>query len=32
MDHSYIPSRAEIKKQAQWLIEDKLKALKKKKK
>ncbi|XP_010607149.1 coiled-coil domain-containing protein 183 isoform X2 [Fukomys damarensis] len=32
LDHSYIPSRAEIKKQAQWLIEGKLKAPKKKKK
>lgn len=32
VDHSYIPSRAEIKKQAQWLIEGKLKVPKKKKK
>ncbi|NP_001034463.4 coiled-coil domain-containing protein 183 [Homo sapiens] len=32
MDHSYVPSRAEIKRQAQRLIEGKLKAAKKKKK
>uniref|UniRef100_A0A8I5N913 Coiled-coil domain containing 183 n=1 Tax=Papio anubis TaxID=9555 RepID=A0A8I5N913_PAPAN len=32
VDHSYVPSRAEIKKQAQRLIEAKLKAAKKKKK
>ncbi|XP_005408612.2 PREDICTED: coiled-coil domain-containing protein 183 [Chinchilla lanigera] len=32
MDHSYIPSRAEIKEQAQELIEGKLKISKKKKK
>ncbi|KAK2120733.1 hypothetical protein P7K49_002119 [Saguinus oedipus] len=32
VDHSYVPSRAEIKKQAQRLIEGKLKASKKKKK
>uniref|UniRef100_G3RFJ0 Coiled-coil domain containing 183 n=1 Tax=Gorilla gorilla gorilla TaxID=9595 RepID=G3RFJ0_GORGO len=31
MDHSYVPSRAEIKRQAQRLIEGKLKAAKKKK-
>ncbi|ELV13140.1 hypothetical protein TREES_T100011172 [Tupaia chinensis] len=32
VDHSYVPSRAEIKKQAQRLIEGKLKVTKKKKK
>uniref|UniRef100_A0A2K5HWN3 Coiled-coil domain containing 183 n=1 Tax=Colobus angolensis palliatus TaxID=336983 RepID=A0A2K5HWN3_COLAP len=32
VDHSYVPSRAEIKRQAQRLIEAKLKAAKKKKK
>ncbi|XP_040819252.1 coiled-coil domain-containing protein 183 [Ochotona curzoniae] len=32
VDHSYVPSRADIKKQAQGLIEGKLKAAKKKKK
>lgn len=32
VDHSYVPSRAEIKRQAQRVIEDKLKAAKKKKK
>ncbi|KAM6183862.1 coiled-coil domain-containing protein 183 [Erethizon dorsatum] len=32
MDHRYIPSRAEIKKQAQWLIEGKLKVPKRRKK
>lgn len=32
VDHSYVPSRAEIKKQGQRLIEGKLKASKKKKK
>ncbi|XP_046511882.1 coiled-coil domain-containing protein 183 isoform X4 [Equus quagga] len=32
VDHSYVPSRAEIKRQAQGLIEGKLKAAKKKKK
>ncbi|XP_006863746.1 PREDICTED: uncharacterized coiled-coil domain-containing protein KIAA1984 homolog [Chrysochloris asiatica] len=32
VDHSYVPSRAEIKKQGQRLIEGKLKTLKKKKK
>ncbi|KAM8803933.1 coiled-coil domain-containing protein 183 [Rhynchonycteris naso] len=32
MDHSYVPSRAEIKRQAQRLIEEKLKGIKKKKK
>lgn len=32
MDHSYVPSRAEIKKQAQELIEEKLRTAKKKKK
>lgn len=32
VDHSYVPSRAEIKKQGQRLIEAKLKAAKKKKK
>nr|XP_004654153.2 coiled-coil domain-containing protein 183 [Jaculus jaculus] len=32
VDHSYVPSRAEIKKQGQQLIEGKLKAPKKKKK
>ncbi|NP_084135.1 coiled-coil domain-containing protein 183 [Mus musculus] len=32
VDHSYVPSRAEIKKQAQQLIEAKLKGAKKKKK
>lgn len=32
VDHSYVPSRAEIKRQAQQLIEGKLKMTKKKKK
>lgn len=32
VDHSYVPSRAEIKKQGQRLIEGKLKMTKKKKK
>ncbi|XP_029423600.1 coiled-coil domain-containing protein 183 isoform X3 [Nannospalax galili] len=32
VDHSYVPSRAEIKKQGQWLIEGRFKASKKKKK
>ncbi|XP_066222763.1 coiled-coil domain-containing protein 183 [Saccopteryx leptura] len=32
MDHSYVPSRAEIKRQAQRLIEGKFKGIKKKKK
>lgn len=32
VDHSYVPSRAEIKKQGQRLIEGKLKVSKKKKK
>lgn len=32
VDHSYVPSRAEIKKQSQRLIEGKLKGAKKKKK
>ncbi|KAM6170148.1 coiled-coil domain-containing protein 183 [Rhynchocyon petersi] len=32
VDHSYVPSRAEIKKQGQRLIEGKLKVIKKKKK
>ncbi|XP_065784111.1 coiled-coil domain-containing protein 183 isoform X2 [Muntiacus reevesi] len=32
VDHSYVPSRAEIKRQGQRLIEEKLKAAKKKKK
>nr|XP_040142584.1 transmembrane protein 141 isoform X3 [Ictidomys tridecemlineatus] len=32
VDHSYVPSRAEIKKQAQGLIEERLKAAKKRRK
>lgn len=32
VDHSYVPSRAEIKRQGQRLIEGKLKVAKKKKK
>lgn len=32
VDHSYVPSRAEIKRQAQRLIEGRLKVAKKKKK
>ncbi|XP_045325184.1 coiled-coil domain-containing protein 183 isoform X2 [Leopardus geoffroyi] len=32
VDHSYVPSRAEIKRQARWLIEGRLKLAKKKKK
>lgn len=32
VDHSYVPSRAEIKRQGQRLMEEKLKAAKKKKK
>lgn len=32
VDHSYVPSRAEIKRQAQQLIEGRLKMTKKKKK
>lgn len=32
VDHSYVPSRAEIKRQGQRLIEEKLKVAKKKKK
>lgn len=32
VDHSYVPSRAEIKRQAQRLLEGRLKAAKKKKK
>lgn len=32
VDHSYVPSRAEIKKQSQRVIEEKFKTAKKKKK
>lgn len=32
VDHSYVPSRAEIKRQAQRVIEERLKVAKKKKK